>query len=590
VSVKHLLLSELRRRKVFKVGAAYLVVGWLLIQVASTVAPQLNLPGWVPRAITLVIAIGFPIALILSWIFDVGPGGIHREAVSAEAASSASADVVSTPASPAVSIGTAPEIPHKSIAVLPFADLSPTRDQEYFSDGMAEEILNALVKLKDLKVAGRTSSFSFKGKNEDLRGIGKTLSVAHVLEGSVRKHGDKVRITAQLIRTDNGYHLWSESYDGELSDVFELQERIARAIVRELDVILHGDQRQRLVPVATQNPEAYELYLQASAIFNRRDGTRLAQAIEMLHKSTSLDPHFARAYARLATIHALEPIYTPSLVDDAVEAVRRDAARAGEMDPSLGEPHSAIALVSLQEHRFVESRQAIDRALTLQPGDPTIGYWFGAISISTGYIAQGCSQLDRVLQADPLYPIALLWRGTQYVQTGDLDRGRTLLQKSVDTGLTHAWLGMHEITAASGRIEEATAQLARGLTVLGAGLPDGAPEILARAVYGDAAARAQGLALVDQFLASLPRVLPGALPYALLLMDDGPRALELCQRFRSTNNVMYLHRLWSPSLRALRGTPQFRTFTRSVGLTALWDHHGAPDGARRNASGEYVWE
>src|SRR5436190_7696496 len=202
------LIEELKRRKVFKAGVAYLVVGWLLIQVAATVAPQLGLPEWAPRFVTFLILVGFPIALVLAWVFEVTPDGVRRDARgSGTAQMIAIASVLalaalawyllpkSGPRDGAAPASTA-QVPAaaKSIAVLPFADLSPAHDQEYFSDGMAEELLNALAKLKDLKVAGRTSSFSFKGRNEDLRLIGQTLAVANVLEGSVRKQGDKVRI------------------------------------------------------------------------------------------------------------------------------------------------------------------------------------------------------------------------------------------------------------------------------------------------------------------------------------------------------------------------------------------------------------
>ena len=217
------LLAELKRRKVFKVGAAYLVVGWLLIQVAATVGPQLNLPEWAPRLITFVILLGFPIALVMAWVFDVTPEGIKLDAsVSGSKRVFAAAAViaaivlgwywhgvrespkpVAVAAPPAAAIGVAAQ---KSIAVLAFTDLSPKHDQDYFSDGIAEELLNALAQVKDLKVAGRTSSFYYKGRNEDLRTIGKALGVANVLEGSVRTQGDKVRITAQLSRSEDGFH------------------------------------------------------------------------------------------------------------------------------------------------------------------------------------------------------------------------------------------------------------------------------------------------------------------------------------------------------------------------------------------------
>ena len=196
--------------------------------------------------------------------------------------------------------------------MLAFADLSPQHDQDYFSDGIAEEILNALAQVKDLKVAGRTSSFSFKGKNEDLRIIGATLGVAHVLEGSVRKQGDKVRITAQLIRSKDGFHLWSETYDGDLKDVFALQERIAQSITEKLAVVLSGKQAAQLVNAGTSNPEAYALYLKATATFDKRDGAHMPEAIKQLQQAVALDPGYARAYSRLATLQAILPTYVPS--------------------------------------------------------------------------------------------------------------------------------------------------------------------------------------------------------------------------------------------------------------------------------------
>ena len=317
--------AELKRRKVLRVAVLYVGATWAVSQGLSQLSPALGLPLWATRAFLVAAALCFPAAMVVAWFFDIGLRGIHRDTYAAPAITEAP-----------------PEIPQKSIAVLPFIDLSAARDQEYFSDGISEEILNALVKLKDLKVPGRTSSFSFKGRNVDLREIGRTLAVAHVLEGSVRKQGDRVRITAQLIRTDNGYHLWSENYDGDLSDVFELQERIARAITRELDVILHGE--QRLVPVATSDPEAYRLYLQANDIFNRRDMAHMAQAIELLQQAVARDPGFARAHARLAAAYAIQPNYSPEAADTALANVTAAADRASTLDPTLGEPHSAKAL------------------------------------------------------------------------------------------------------------------------------------------------------------------------------------------------------------------------------------------------------
>ncbi len=575
------LIAELQRRKVFKVGAAYLVGGWVLIQVAATIAPQLKLPEWAPTLVTVLVGLGFPVALALAWFFDITPQGIRRDVEDAKDAPVA-APIIATSAA----------VPRKSIAVLPFVDLSPTQDQEYFSDGIAEEILNALVKLKDLKVAGRTSSFSFKGKNEDLRDIGRTLSVAHVLEGSVRKHGDRVRITAQLIQVDDGYHLWSESYDGDLSDVFELQERIARAITRELDVILHGDPQQRLVPVATRNTEAYALYLQASGIFNRRDGTRFPEAIAQLEQALVLDPQFARAHARLAAIHTLVPIYAPDLTEASLAAVEREAALATALDPALAEPYAALAMMHGQRARMVESHEAMEHALALDPDDLTSNLWAGVLANSDGYTAKSCVYFDHVLAIDPLLPNALLWRGIEYLNAGDLERGETLCRRAADVGLKHAGTGLHTVSAAHGRIEEARRLLAEGLSaVMGGGADPAMPGLVATAVYGDETARAEVLAMVDRALDAMRdgRLLV-FIPYSLLLLREYRRVLLLFERDRVNNSPLFFFLLWSPEARAARSLPEFATFARKNGFIELWDRYGPPDCGRRVAPGEYAFD
>jgi TolB-like protein/Tfp pilus assembly protein PilF len=585
VADQRIFFAELKRRNVLRVAVLYIAATWALSQGISQLTPALDLPDWATRAFLIACAIGFPIVLALAWNFE----GILREIREIVGAGTPSSGEMAAGVTTAATNAETPvEIPHKSIAVLPFVDLSPAHDHEYFSDGIAEEILNALVKLRDLKVAGRTSSFSFKGRNEDLRGIGRTLAVAHVLEGSVRKHGDRVRITAQLIQTCDGYHLWSDNFDGDLSDVFELQERIARAIARELDVLLHGD--QRLVPVATTEPEAYALYLEASSIYNRRDVAHLDYAAEMLTKAITLDPRFTRAYARLASAHALQISNTDVDATTIIEALKAEAAQASALDPGLGEPYTAIALACDTVHHFVEGHAAIEKAVQMQPRDPAVCYWAGALTLNVGYVALACGYFDRVLNLDPLYPAAMLWRGMGYLVAGDLSHAETLFVKAHDAGLVHAGMGMHEITAAHARPREAAAQFSRGMPLLRGGLPHETLEILANGVYGGAEARSQALALIERLVASQPVLMPGAIPYTLLLMGETQRALEIGMQFRSNNDILYFHRLWMPSMRSLRQSPQFRVFARDMGLVALWDRYGPPDGARRDAAGEYVWD
>lgn len=582
VADRRIFFSELKRRNVLRAAVVYVAATWALSQGISQLTPALDLPDWATRAFLIACAIGFPIALVLVWNFDSILREI-RQGLSAE-----SSAPVPTGAALASNAEAPVEIPHKSIAVLPFVDLSPAHDQEYFSDGIAEEILNALVKLKGLKVAGRTSSFSFKGRNEDLRNVGRMLSVAHVLEGSVRKHGDRVRITVQLIQTCDGYHLWSEKFDGDLSDVFELQERIAHAIARELDVLLHG--QQRLVPVATTDPEAYALYLEASSIYNRRDVAHLAQAAEMLTQAIALDPRFARAHARLAAVHALQSNSSGADMDVIVATVMKEAAQASALDPGLGEPYTAIAVACHHAHRFIEGRGALETAQKLQPDDAAVWYWSGTLLLMDGYAALACEWLDRCLSLDPLYPAAMLWRGVGYLMAGDFNHAERLFEQARGAGLVHAGLSMHEITAAQGHPREAAVQLARGMVFLAAGLPKETLDVLAHGVYGDGADRARALALIDEFVTTRPASLPGAIPYALLLMGETTRALDLGRRWRSANDVLYYHRLWMPAMRSARGSPQFHAFVREMGLVALWDRYGPPDGAQRDVAGEYVWE
>ena len=324
-SVSSSFFAELKRRNVYRAAAFYAAASWLLVQVATQVFPFFDIPNWSVRMIVVAAIVGFPFAMLFSWFFELTPQGIKRESAIEPADSIVQVTgkrldrwIIATltlavvllltdklvlrkppDASAPAATNPAATVSAKSIAVLPFTDLSPTHDQDYFSDGMAEEILDALAQLSDLKVAGRTSSFYFKGKNEDLRTIGKALGVANILEGSVRKQDDKVRITAQLIQTETGFHLWSESYDGSLTDVFELQERIARAIAEHLKVVLIGDQKTRLAQSTTQSAEAHQQYLRGQYFWHQRGYQNLQNAVTAYKAALVADPDYADAWAGL---------------------------------------------------------------------------------------------------------------------------------------------------------------------------------------------------------------------------------------------------------------------------------------------------
>ena len=597
------IVAELKRRKVFQVGAAYLVVAWVAVQAASIGFPAFEAPPWALRVFILVAFLGFPVALVMAWVFQATADGVRFEAGGAGSkrmfAVAALLSVFSLgwffygqPALRKADVAAPAALPQpspKSIAVLPFTDLSPGHDQEYFSDGMSEEILNALAKIRDLKVAGRTSSFYYKGRSEDLRGIGKALGVANVLEGSVRKQGDKVRITAQLIRTDDGFHLWSDSYDGELTDIFELQERIARAITGKLQVILQGDQQQRLVPVATTSPEAYALYLQASGTFNRRDGARMPEAIAQIDDAIRLDPSFARAYSRGAALHAVSPSYAMAPLEPAYEQAERQLQVAMKLDPSLAEPHGVLGYIRSEQRRHAEAEQSLRRALELEPDDVQVNFWYAITQIRVGYVKQGIAVLDRLLAMDPMLPNGLNWRGLEYVYAGDLASGERLLRRAQEVGLTSIGWSMTALEDARGHKPEAQKYMAGMLRLfMGTDFPADAPETVAAGVFGDAGARARSLELIERYVASKPNRLNGTVPYALIRLGEPARGLALAQDQLTGNDGFWMVLIWSPYGKQARGAPEFQTFIRRMGLTEFWQANGDPDFCRKDGKGGYA--
>jgi TolB-like protein len=616
------LLAELRRRNVIRMAGLYLVGAWLIVQVSGTLLPVFEAPPWMMKTLVGLLAFGFIAALVFAWVFELTPQGIKRDAEVKPEESIApqtarrmdrmiiavlicalvyfavdkfvlaprrDASVTASMAKPARAAAAPADevVDGKSIAVLPFTDLSPGHDQEYFSDGMAEEILNALAQVRDLKVAGRTSSFHFKGMNEDLRTIGKTLGVASVLEGSVRKQGDKVRITAQLIRASNGFHLWSNSYDGDLKDVFELQERIARAITDQLQVVIAGDQKSRLVPVATSSPEAYELYLQATAVFNHRDGARMSDAIAKLQQAIRIDPKFARAQARLASLSAIVGTYTEVDQEQALATAERAANVASELDPMLAEPHAALGTIHDYRRHWIAAQVESERAATLDPNDSNAIFWQGLALVDAGYVTAGIAAIDRALAIDPLLQNALAWRAFWWFNAGDRENARRTAQLSMDQGLLGAERVIGLIAHAEGHDAEAVASFARGVHYSLSGFPDQAGVFIAQGFFGGASQKAQAVAMIDTYLASHSNNVSAAAPWALLLLGEPERALAVAQNPQTINDTLFTSWLWSPWGKSARKLPQFAEFARKMGMTELWDKKGPPDGCHK-ASNDYI--
>ena len=400
------LITELKRRKVFKVGVTYLVVGWLLIQVASTLAPQLNLPEWAPRLATFVILLGFPITLLLAWVLEVDAEGIKVDVatvgnkrmllIAAVLAAIAVGWYWKTRPTPV----TGDDAKARSIAVLPFVNMSDDKGNEYFSDGISEEILNVLARTPDLHVAARTSSFSFKGDKKEVPEIARELKVRMVLEGSVRKQAERVRITAQLIDASNGFHLWSDTYDRKLEDIFAIQDEIAHAIAEQLQVKL-APASAGSAPNGTADLQAYELYLKGIALWRARGGDNLHAAEQAFRAALKRDPRFAKAWAGVALVRSILPDWLGESPSTAFPPALDAAEHALALDPNLPEPYVVLGFMASSELRFATADAMFERALALAPSYATAHHWYMNNLMYEGNYSEALVRVRQAASLDP---------------------------------------------------------------------------------------------------------------------------------------------------------------------------------------------
>ena len=473
--------AELRRRNVFRVAGVYAVVGWVLTQIATTLEDAMQLPSWFDGVIVAMLLVGFPIALVFAWAFELTPEGVVRTSAVPEGESitdvtgrrldyaiiaglvvlvalsalrfgepppSTAAEAVTSADAPGTLAEFAPRdetaISDASIAVLPFTDLSPDGDQEYFSDGIAEEILNVLVRTEGLDVTSRTSAFQFKGAGLGIPEIAKALRVRHVLEGSVRKSGATIRVTAQLIDANNDKHLWSDTFDRPLTaeNIFAIQDEIAEAIVAALNQEL-GISRLEHVDVAptTENLDAYELYLKARPLFLAR--LDLDVVDDLLARAIEQDPQFARAWEMRAAVQplAVEYGYVDRSVEESERLAEAYAARALEIDPrsalAIAVPAynaSNAALYLRGKVDLAEVFAELDRALEIDPHNANIMNWRGLRYLHVGYLDKAFEDFGRCMEMEPLsVPCASNYVGT-LAATGRDDEAMRFLYRSLDNG------------------------------------------------------------------------------------------------------------------------------------------------------------
>jgi TolB-like protein/Tfp pilus assembly protein PilF len=471
------LFEELKRRNVLRVAFAYIVAAWLLLQVADVVINNIEAPDWVFRAILLLVLLGFPFALIFAWAFELTPEGLKKEKDVDRSESTthitgrkldfmiitvlvlalayfAYDEFVIDPAQEAalatastqVEEVTETDTPEMSIAVLPFVNMSSDPEQEFFSDGISEELLNMLAQFPGLRVAARTSSFQFKGINQDIAKIADTLNVAHILEGSVRKSGTKLRITAQLIKADDGFHLWSSSYDRELDDIFAVQDEIARAITDALKIKLALDSAagETLQPtiIKAANTGAYEAYLRGRQLIHLRGRESLENAVRHLERSLRLDNNYAPAHAQLAIATALLMESPQSYGTLTREQVWRKAIphldRAQELEPNLAEAHAGRALLALDTGNPEVAIEHARKALAVNPSYTDAMNWLYLALASLGRYDEQLAVMEQILAADPMTIIGRMnyigWLGS----TGRVEEGHEIADQLLEQSL---WAG-----------------------------------------------------------------------------------------------------------------------------------------------------
>lgn len=440
------LFQELKRRNVVQVGLAYAVVSWVVLQIIDVISPIFDLPIWAPKLVFVILVVGAVPALIFAWAFELTPEGLKKDADVDRAASIASTTgrklnyVIFAALALAIVLllverqsvdRSADTADAKSIAVLPFVNMTSDPEQEYFSDGISEEILNSLAAVLELKVAGRTSSFAFKGRNEDLRAIGDALGVSHILEGSVRKSGDQVRITAQLIQADNGFHLWSETYDRKLVDVFAIQDEISAEILKQLKLRLLSDTLV-VSDVDRTDPKAYELFLKARQRIYGRNGPDIEIAVKELDEVIAIDPDYAPAYAHrgVATLLLSETDYGSLPILEAKRRGKRFIDKALELNPGLAYGWAARGLYNGDDP--TEVRQAIvalEKALEINPNLIDASLWLNNMMNRVGDMRGALEVIAELVERDPFYRPAFGNAIQQFNAFGQADKAEALLQR-----------------------------------------------------------------------------------------------------------------------------------------------------------------
>jgi TolB-like protein/Tfp pilus assembly protein PilF len=582
--VKGNFLAELKRRNVYKVAVAYAVAAWLLIQIATQVFPFFEIPNWAVRLVVVLLALGFPVALVLAWAFEITPEGIKREseiepgqsitprtgrklvAITAVLAVIAAGlfafQFLHRNSTAAISQGesTSAPIPAKSIAVLPFENLSEDKANAYFADGIQDEILTRLAKIADLKVISRTSTLRYKSAPADLREIAKQLGVANILEGSVQKSNDQVRITVQLINALNDSHLWAETYDRKLIDVFQVESDLSQKIASSLEAKLTGAEQRAIVARPTENTEAYQLYLKGRFFWNKRTGADLHTAGEFFERAIAADPTYAGAYAGLAQTYLLIPVFGAGRPPDFFPRATVAARKAIELDETSSEGRAALAMLLLFDFKFAPSEQEFRRAIELNPNYATAHHWFGnSLLVTLGRFDEAIEQCRRAVDLDPLSLIINADLGSTLMLARRYDDAILQLRKTLalDGNFAYAHWNLGEALYLKGDVAGAIAEYEKAAAL------DDDPEILALLgrAYAETGKKEQALGLLEKLKALGGQHYIRNYVYTIIYAGLGDKATAIDYLEKARDGGETPDTTWlkvDPLFDPLRNEPRFR--------------------------------
>lgn len=593
------MFAELKRRNVIRAAGLYLVGAWLLVQVSSTILPMFSAPDWLPRSIVIALAIGFVPMLVFAWVFELTPTGIQRDEDVPAAQSIAPQTArrmdraiivvlacalayfavdkfVMNPRHETANDATR-QVPaavaDNSIAVLAFSDLSQSQDQALFSEGMAEEILNALTRIKSLRVLGRSSSFQFLGKNIPPPVIAQQLGVAHVLTGSVRKQGNELRITVELVRATDGVQQWSNQYDGSVADVFKLQDACAHDVASQLDITLSDAGARRLVDKVTDNPQAYAQFIEAQELVTKRFGDSLPRAIALLDEATRLDPHFARAWSTLAVAYAVLPQYGDAEWTTSWLASDQAAHHALTLNPDDADAYAALSYNQFSQRHYTAMVQPMQHALELAPENSAVNYWAANELASMGRSRDAEMRIDVALANDPANILLLFYKSMMRWRVGDQAGAFDFIHRhdTANSPFGGLMLGLYD--AAHGDKEAAVQEFTRSTGRFGTKIPGEDLQAIYLGTFGDEQQRQMALKTIGAHLDDQWA------PALLLQLDEPMRSFDLYEHGHSGLSDGYLNWLWQPEpwSRKARQERAFQGFAKHMGMVDYWKRYGWPD-------------